>query len=178
MHFIFYSYCSDTSNRTDSQTKSATKIEKNTIQIINNGKGIHYSKENIVFHSQNLEEVLSKNEYSKTEFKVVKNYNLTSTVLVLGGSGFVLLGIATFINYDKSRDNLRYGSPDPVNYNPEFLIIGFGALAATIPFMVGSKLHLLKAVINYNHSINSNTFSQNKLYLEASTNGLGFRLIF
>ena len=165
-------------NRTDSLTKSATKIDKDKIQIINNGKGIHYMKENIVFHYKNLEEVLSKNEYSGTEFKVVKNYKHASSVLAIGGSGIVLLGIATSISYDNSMDNRRSGDPNPVNYSTGFLTIGIATLVAAIPFMFGSKLHLLKAVENYNHSVNSTTASKNKLYLGASTNGLGFRLIF
>lgn len=165
-------------NRTDSLTKSAIKVDKDTIQIMNNGKGIHYMKESIVLHYKDLEEILSKNEYSVTDFKVVKNLNLTSTVLVLGGSGFVLLGIATFMSYDNSMDNRRYGNPDPAGYNPGFLIIGFGALAASIPIMVGSKLQLLKAVHSYNHSLHSKFATGNNIYLGASTNGLGFRLIF
>jgi hypothetical protein len=165
-------------NDTDSQVKSTTNVDKDTIQIINNGKGIHYLKDRIILHYKDIDELLSKNESSKTELKVAKNYNLASSVLAIGGSGFVLIGIATYISYDNSMDNRRYGDPKPVNYSTGFLAIGFGALIATIPFIVGSKLQLLKAVKSYNHSLNSTTTSQNKLYLGPSTNGLGFRLIF
>jgi len=149
-----------------------------TIVISNSSKGIRYSMNGVMLQYDKFNSLFSKNTEAQREFEIVKNYKLYATILTIGGSGFLLYGISNYLTYENELSSTKpstrtsqgsYGGP---------LIIGLSAIAASFPLVIGSKIHLRKAVFLYNQSINARTSQNMYMKLGIVSNGVGFELVF
>jgi len=159
-------------------TKSDVNIFRDTIVISNSSKGIRYSMNGEILKSDKFTSLFSRNSDALNEFETVKNYKLIATVLTVAGTGFLLYGISNYLTYENEQSPTKPGSQSSQGSYAAPLIIGLCAIAVSFPLVIGSKIHLHKAVILYNQSINSLTSQNVYLKLGIASNGIGLRLVF
>jgi len=138
-------------------TKNKVNTGRDTIAISNTSKGIRYSMNGEMLPSDKFTSLFSTNAMAQQEFEIVKNYKLYATILTVAGTGFLLYGISDYLAYENDQSYTTSGAQSSMGSYTAPLIIGPGAIAASLPFVLGSKIHLRKAVILYNQSVNTRT---------------------
>lgn len=159
-------------------TKSDVKTGRDTIVISNGSKGISYSMNGEMLHSDKYTTLFSKNTGAKREYEIVKDYKLYATVLTIAGTVFLLYGISEYLAYENEPIATKSGSLTASGSYSAPLIIGLSAIAVSFPLVIGSKIHLRKAVILYNQSVNPPTSQNMYLKLGIASNRIGLRLVF